>query len=75
MVVVRWAALVLVGLATLVSAPAVAAAQERQVVARFTAPFEDTIDCGEYGPYDFDDVFSGMPFISNGVGSMPSGPR
>ena len=64
MVVVRWAALVLVGLATLVPAPAVAAAQERQVVARFTAPFEDTIDCGEYGPYDFDDVFSGWQRLS-----------
>lgn len=64
MLVVKCAALMLVGVTPLVPAPAGAVGQERQVVVRFQAPFEDTIDCADFGPYDFDDVFSGWQRLS-----------
>ena len=43
----------------IVAAPAGAARTERVVVERFSDTYELAIDCGEFGPYAFDNLVSG----------------
>ena len=47
----RILAAILVGLVILPCVPAQAAGIDREVVARFRAPYTGTIECGDYGPY------------------------
>ena len=43
----------------IVAAPAGAARTERVVVDRFSDTYDLAIDCGEFGPYEFDNLVSG----------------
>ena len=51
------------GLALVAAAPAGAAGKQREVVERFTEPYAFSVDCGDFGDYDFDNVVSGVQRI------------
>lgn len=46
------------------SASAQAAPKERVVVDRFTESYESTVDCGDFGPYEFKNQFAGVQKVT-----------
>lgn len=48
-----------VATAVAITAPAAGAGKQRVVVDRFSGPFAGSVDCADYGPYDFTNEYAG----------------